>query len=74
MSGSYGMYQASDLSIDAKEINSLKNELYEIISERTSQSFKKVEQDADRDYWMTSEESLKYGMIDEIITRKFRPN
>jgi ATP-dependent Clp protease protease subunit len=70
MSGSYGMYQASDLSIDAKEINSLKYELYDIISDRTGQSFKKVEQDADRDYWMTSEESLKYGMIDEVIIKK----
>lgn len=70
MSGSYGMYQASDLTIDAKEINSLKYELYDIISIRTGQSIKKVEQDADRDYWMTAEESLNYGMIDEIISRK----
>jgi ATP-dependent Clp protease protease subunit len=70
MSGSYGMYQASDISIDAKEINSLKYELYDIISERTGQNTKKVEQDADRDYWMTAEEALKYGMIDEIIKSK----
>lgn len=67
MLGSYGVYQASDLSIDAKEINSLKYELYDIISNRTGQNIKKVEQDSDRDYWMNSEESLKYGMIDEII-------
>lgn len=70
MSGSYGMYQASDISIDAKEINSLKYELYEIISQNTGQDPKKVEQDADRDYWMTAQESLKYGMIDEIIYKK----
>ena len=70
MSGSYGMYQASDISIDAKEINSLKYELYDIISIKTGQNSKKVEQDADRDYWMTAEEALKYGMIDEIISRK----
>jgi ATP-dependent Clp protease protease subunit len=67
MSGSYGMYQASDISIDAKEINSLKYELYEIISDRTGQSLKKVEQDADRDYWMNSDEAFKYGMVDEVI-------
>jgi ATP-dependent Clp protease protease subunit len=67
MSGAYGMFQASDIAIDAKEINSIKKELYEIISERTKQDIKKIEMDADRDYWMTSQESLKYGMIDKII-------
>jgi ATP-dependent Clp protease protease subunit len=70
MSGSYGMYQASDIMIDAKEINSLKSELCEIISERTGQDIKKVEQDADRDYWMTAIEAKKYRMIDEIIVSR----
>jgi ATP-dependent Clp protease protease subunit len=70
MSSSYGFYQASDISIDAKEINSLKYELYEIISEKTGQKIAKVEQDADRDYWMTSTEALNYGMIDEIVSKK----
>lgn len=65
--GYTGYAQASDIEIDAKEINSLKRELYEIISERTGQKYDKVEKDSDRDYWMTSEESLKYGIIDEII-------
>jgi ATP-dependent Clp protease protease subunit len=67
MSGSYGVYQASDITIDAKEINTLKIELYEIISEKTGQDIKKVEQDADRDYWMNSLEAKNYGMIDEVI-------
>ena len=67
MSGSYGVYQASDITIDAKEINTLKIELYEIISEKTGQDIKKVEQDADRDYWMNSIEAKNYGMIDEVI-------
>ena len=71
MSGSYGTYQASDITIDAKEINTLKIELYEIISDKTGQNIKKVEQDGDRDYWMNSSEAKEYGMIDEIIkTRK----
>jgi len=70
MSSSYGFYQASDISIDAKEINSLKYELYEIISNNTGQNSGKVEQDADRDYWMTADEALRYGMIDEIISKK----
>jgi ATP-dependent Clp protease protease subunit len=68
--GYLGFAQASDFEIDAKEINSLKKELYEIISNKTNQSSKKVEQDADRDYWMTSQEALDYGMIDEIIKKK----
>jgi ATP-dependent Clp protease protease subunit len=67
----FGSYtQASDMEIEAKEINSLKKELYEIISLKTSQSYDKVYKDGDRDYWMTAEEALKYGMIDEIIKRK----
>lgn len=68
--GYLGFAQASDFEIDAKEINSLKKELYEIISERTGQEFNKVFKDSDRDYWMTAEEALKYGMVDEIINRK----
>ncbi len=60
--------QASDMEIEAKEINSLKKELYEIISERTSQPYERVYKDGDRDYWMTSQDAKKYGMIDEIIT------
>ena len=67
MSGSYGTYQASDLTIDAKEINTLKYELYEIISSNTGQNIKKVEKDADRDYWMNSKEAKSYGIIDTII-------
>jgi ATP-dependent Clp protease protease subunit len=68
--GYLGFAQASDFEIDAKEINSLKKELYEIISNRTGQDFDKVYKDSDRDYWMTAEEALKYGMIDEIVKRK----
>jgi len=68
--GYLGFAQASDFEIDAKEINSLKKELYKIISERTNRTYEQVEKDSDRDYWMTSQESLDYGMIDEIVTRK----
>ena len=68
--GYLGYAQASDFEIDAKEINSLKRELYEIISQRTGQKFDKVYQDSDRDYWMTADEALKYGMIDDIISKK----
>ena len=67
----YGGYaQASDMEIEAKEINSLKKELYEIISERTGQTYDKVHKDSDRDYWMTAQDAKKYGMIDEIIIKR----
>jgi len=64
------MQQASDMEIEAKEINSLKKELYEIISDRTGQSYDRVSKDGDRDYWMTAVDAKKYGMIDEIITKR----
>lgn len=62
--------QASDMEIEAKEINSLKKELYEIISERTGQLIDKVYKDGDRDYWMTASDAKRYGMIDEIVKSK----
>jgi ATP-dependent Clp protease protease subunit len=69
--GGYGGYsQASDIEIDAKEILSVKKELYEIISEKTGQLYEKVHKDGDRDYWMSAEEAKKYGMIDEIIIKR----
>ena len=74
MGGYSGWSQASDLEIDAKEINSLKKELYEIISDRTNQSYDKVQKDGDRDYWMSSYDAKKYGMIDEIINSKLKNN
>jgi len=67
MGGAQG--QASDIEITAREILKIKAELYAIISEHTGQSVEQVEKDSDRDYWMTSEEAVKYGMIDEILVR-----
>lgn len=64
------MQQASDMEIEAKEINSLKKELYEIISDRTGQNYDRVQKDGDRDYWMTASDAKKYGMIDEIILHR----
>jgi ATP-dependent Clp protease protease subunit len=64
------MQQASDMEIEAKEINSLKKELYEIISEKTGQTYDRVHKDGDRDYWMSAADAKKYGMIDDIITKR----
>jgi ATP-dependent Clp protease protease subunit len=61
---------ASDIEITAREILKIKTELYQIIAQHTGKTYKQVEKDADRDYWMTSEEAVKYGMIDEILERE----
>ena len=70
MSGYGGWAQASDMEIEAREINDLKKQLYEIISENTGQSYDKVHKDGDRDYWMSAQDAKKYGMIDEILTKR----
>ena len=62
--------QASDILIEAKEIEKCRVELYSIISEHSGQPFEKVFSDADRNFWMTSQEALEYGMIDKILTKK----
>ncbi len=61
--------QASDIEITSREILKLKKELYTIISEHSGQAYDKVYADSDRDYWMTSEEALQYGMIDKILEK-----
>ena len=58
--------QASDIEITAKQILTLKDELYQILSNHTGQSMDKIRQDADRDYWMTGQQALDYGMIDKL--------
>jgi len=62
--------QASDIEIEAREIQKFKKELYTIISTHSHQPFEKVWKDSDRNYWMTAEEAKEYGMIDEVLTRK----
>ena len=62
--------QASDIEITAREILKLKDELYQIISNHSGQKIDKIHQDADRDYWMTAQEALEYGMIDKVFKKK----
>lgn len=61
--------QASDIEITAREILKLKDELYQIIAKHSGQTFEKVTNDSDRDYWMKAEEAKKYGMIDEVLVK-----
>jgi ATP-dependent Clp protease, protease subunit len=67
MGGASG--QASDIEITAREIMKIKKELYVILSDHTGKPVDQVEKDADRDYWMTAQEAVDYGMIDEILHR-----
>ncbi|WP_256470442.1 ATP-dependent Clp endopeptidase proteolytic subunit ClpP [Robiginitalea marina] len=67
MSGAQG--QASDIEIAAKEVLKLRDELYQIIASHTGQSFDKIYEDSDRDFWMKAGEARDYGMIDEILVR-----
>jgi ATP-dependent Clp protease protease subunit len=46
--------------------------LYDIIASHSGQTFKKIEKDSDRDYWMTAEEAKAYGMIDELLIREVK--
>jgi ATP-dependent Clp protease protease subunit len=62
--------QASDIEITAREILTLKEELYNIISKHSGQDYDKVYADSDRDYWMKADKALDYGMIDEILSKK----
>lgn len=62
--------QASDILIAAKEIEKTRKELITIISSHSGQPYDKVFADADRDYWMSAEDALEYGMIDRILTKK----
>ncbi|MBP5400345.1 MAG: ATP-dependent Clp endopeptidase proteolytic subunit ClpP [Bacteroidales bacterium] len=61
--------QASDIEIEAKEIQKLKKELYEIISKHSGKDYDQVWKDCDRNYWMVASEAKEYGMIDEVLGR-----
>ena len=67
MGGAQG--QASDIEITAREIQKLKKELYEIIAKHSNQTYEKIWEDSDRDYWMTAQEAKDYGMIDEVLVQ-----
>ncbi|MCQ2743747.1 MAG: ATP-dependent Clp endopeptidase proteolytic subunit ClpP [bacterium] len=62
--------QATDIEIQAQEILRIKKTLNEIMASNTGQSIKKIEKDTDRDYIMTPQEALEYGMIDKVISKE----
>ncbi|MBE6220349.1 MAG: ATP-dependent Clp endopeptidase proteolytic subunit ClpP [Rikenellaceae bacterium] len=62
--------QASDIEITAREIVKTKRELYEILSKHSGVGIEKIEQDADRDYWLSAAEAKEYGLIDEVLGKR----
>lgn len=61
--------QASDIEITARQIIKTKQELYEILAQHSGKTTTQIEQDADRDFWMTSSEAVEYGLIDNVLTK-----
>jgi ATP-dependent Clp protease protease subunit len=68
LGGSQG--QASDIEIYTKEILLLKDKLIDILQKHTGQDKKKLIVDSDRNYFMSAEEAVEYGLVDEVIAKK----
>ncbi|MFM2343734.1 MAG: ATP-dependent Clp endopeptidase proteolytic subunit ClpP [Pseudomonadota bacterium] len=62
--------QASDIQIQAKEILLLKEKLNRILANNTGQSIEKIEQDTDRDYFLSADAAKEYGLVDDVITKR----
>lgn len=62
--------QAADIDIHAKEILSLREKLNRLLSKHTGQPLEKIQSDTDRDYFMSGEDALKYGLVDEVIEKR----
>lgn len=62
--------QASDIEITAREIAKTKHTLYEIISAHSGVDIQKIEEDADRDYWLSAAEAKEYGLIDNVLSKR----
>jgi ATP-dependent Clp protease protease subunit len=68
LGGSQG--QATDIEIQTKEILRMKKRLNEILAFHTGQPLKTIEKDTDRDFFMSAAEGVKYGLVDEVVTKK----
>lgn len=61
--------QASDMEISVREILKVKQELYEILSNHSGKTLEEIERDSDRDYWMTADDALQYGIVDKVLRK-----
>ena len=62
--------QATDIAIHAEHIVKTKKRMNRILSENTGQTIKKIEADVERDYFMTAEEAMQYGIVDEVLNKR----
>ena len=62
--------QATDIEIHTKEILRMKKELNKILAENTGQTIRKIERDTERDFFMSAEEAMKYGLIDKVLKKR----
>ncbi len=62
--------QATDIDIHAREILNIRDRLNHILAEKTGQSLEKVEQDSDRNFFMSAQQALEYGIVDEILAKR----
>ena len=65
-----GQGQATDIEIRAREVINLKRRLEEILSKHSGQELEKIQKDTDRDFFMTSQEAMEYGLIDRVIEHR----
>ena len=70
LSGGIPMSQGTDIEIHAKEMLRRKKELNEVLARHTGQPYDRIDRDTDRDYWMTPEEAVEYGLIDKVMSRE----
>ena len=68
MSGMQG--QLSDMEITLKQTQEVRKDLYEILAKHSGKTYKDIEKDSDRDYWMRAKEAKEYGLIDEVLEKK----
>ena len=61
--------QATDIEIHAREILRLQDRIRQIISDRSGQPYEKVARDTDRDYYLTADQAVEYGLIDSVLER-----
>ncbi|MBW4592820.1 MAG: ATP-dependent Clp protease proteolytic subunit [Brasilonema angustatum HA4187-MV1] len=62
--------QATDIEIEAREILRMRQQLNEMLANRTGQSIEKIQKDTDRDFWMSAQEAKEYGLIDRVIEER----
>ncbi|MCY7285405.1 MAG: ATP-dependent Clp protease proteolytic subunit, partial [Cyanobacteria bacterium CAN_BIN43] len=66
--GGTGRQQASDIEIEARQILRVRTELNTLMAQHTGKSVEQIEKDTDRDYFLSAEEAMNYGLIDRVIT------